>query len=178
MREIHSNLGGGIRVTVTSPRWPVLCACCCGRAGTTLKIEFDDTDDTGAVNYLASWQVPYCKACVAHVQQAESLKARTFLKPALSLGSLGALVMSWFACSYFDSWWPLAVAVGAVLGGLGYLKARGIAEGKRLMKPDCSYVGPAVWCASHKVDESGDHHTFAFNNVDYAKEFEYLNKKG
>ena len=77
MRHIHSNLGGASRVTVTDLKWPVLCVCCCGRAETTLKIEFDDTDDTGAVNYLATWQVPYCKACVAHVAEVDALRART-----------------------------------------------------------------------------------------------------
>jgi hypothetical protein len=74
-----------------SIRWPNLCACCCREADTSVKLDKRVKDSssnwftgTTTTRYeTRSWDVPYCKSCLAHIHEERAY--RQFSESAIHL---------------------------------------------------------------------------------------------
>jgi hypothetical protein len=108
-----------VEISARVIRWPGACACCCRRADTS--IEISNTRVTGKKvihTQTKSWEVPYCRKCLAHIKASRELRRFSTFVPHLSVvfGLVGAAVASVLLFALIQRSAPLAICL-AVLAG-------------------------------------------------------------
>jgi serine/threonine-protein kinase len=167
----------GRRRLVTVPRgvirWPQKCACCGGKASTTVTLHETTGTDPLLPSEIAnfdSWKVPYCHDCVAHLVQPSPRATVTIM-----CMILGPLVTAFILTALFSpddslwfQWFLLAGMVCCV--AVPALRQWDIA---RHRNPHCTHDYLAVRYKARIENKHG----FEFYNHEYGEEFFRLNAR-
>ena len=107
-----------VQISARIVRWPGVCACCCNPADTSIEVR--STRITGKKvihSHTKSWDVPYCRRCLAHIQAAKALQAFSMLVIHLSavFGLLGAVLLVMTVGALHQRSVPTAVVLGVLI---------------------------------------------------------------
>jgi len=152
-----------IQLSARTVQWPAQCACCNGRAETTLRATTTRTTSKRLVTAARRhWDVPYCAACLGHIQKQRA--AASTRKTGIGL----AIVLAFLATFTTDYGLALGILAGLLLAG-------SISRSRALHEQAIALIIPEA-CASAAVaveylEWYGTLHTFVFTNPEYLDAF-------
>jgi hypothetical protein len=103
-----------VEISARIIRWPSVCACCCRRADTTLEISSTRVTGKRVIHsHTKSWEVPYCRRCLAHIDVLLELRRFSLFVLHLSVlfGLIGGAVGLLLLFAFIRSSVPLAIAL-------------------------------------------------------------------
>src|SRR4051794_4471700 len=114
-----------VQVSARIIHWPGACACCCQPADTSIAASSTRTTGKKVVHtHTKSWDVPYCRRCLAHIRAAKELRSysRIVIHRSVVIGLCGAVfagLVFWLVAQKLLS---LALILGLLAGvGAGVL---------------------------------------------------------
>jgi hypothetical protein len=110
-----------VEISARIIRWPPVCACCCRPADSS--IEISSTRVTGKRiirSQTKSWEIPYCRRCLAHIKASRTLHGFSMFVMHMSvvIGLIGAFAT-------FLVFLPLLLVSKGLAIGLGLVVAAG-----------------------------------------------------
>jgi len=145
-----------VEVSGDELRWPNQCACCFEAPDSALIVESRGGGFLGMFQDTISWEVPYCSACLEHIEMQASAPG----------GNLGGAVVG----AVVGGPLGLLIGLGSAAASL-YGASRHQSQLETLLKPTCVSVGPAVAYRGWY----GDVHAFTFLNWEFADAFRQEN---
>jgi hypothetical protein len=104
-----------VQISARMIQWPDVCACCCQAADT--RVEVSSTRTTGKKiirSTTKTWNVPYCRRCLEHIDASKDLQShsRFVLHPSLVIGVAGGLLALLVFALALTASVPLALVPG------------------------------------------------------------------
>jgi hypothetical protein len=187
-----------VEISARIIRWPGACACCCRRADTSIEISSTRVTGKKVIHtQTKSWEVPYCRKCLAHIRASRKLRRFSMFVPHLSVvfGLIGAAVAFVLLFSLIQRSALLAVSLSvlatATTAGVvaatyrwcqekydrevrdKQLRRRELEDRlKSLLYPDCAEEGQL---AAEYGGWYGSIHTFYFSSGEFAAFVEEAN---
>jgi hypothetical protein len=104
-----------VQISARIISWPRVCACCCQPADTSVEVSSTRVTGKKVIHtQTKSWDVPYCRRCLAHIEAGKALKRLSMV--VIHLSGLFGLVGGALAIVGFAAVYPRSVLIAIVLG--------------------------------------------------------------
>ena len=187
-----------IEISARIIRWPHVCACCCQTANSTIQISSTRVTGKKVIRtQTKSWDIPFCRQCLAHVKASAELETFSMFvfHGSVSIGLIGAGVTLLFFAMFYQTAWlgtalcllSAAMTVGILIATYSYYqekyeRANRFKRQKQLeltdhldslMSDTCATEGQLA--ASYE-GWYGTIHTFYFSSREFASRIEQINR--